>query len=82
MTLIVRFASLQVAAALVERTESYPTVKAATAAVEAHAAAHGFTKVKLVDERDMDSVRWTATTPGGRAGRNVAWGDFDPGGDY
>lgn len=82
MTIVVRFASLRTTSARVELVAAFPTVKAATEAVEAHAACHGFTKVKLVDEHDMDSVRWTATTPGGRTGRNVAWGDFDPGEDF
>ena len=80
MRLAVRFMSLQVAAALTEREETFDTMDEARAAVEAHASAHGFTRVKLVDGRDMDGVRFTATTPGGRAGRNVAFGDWD--GDF
>jgi hypothetical protein len=55
---------------------TFPTSMAATAAVKLHAELAGFTNVKLVDDDD-ESLRWTATTPGGRAGRNVAFGDWD-----
>jgi len=46
----------------------------ALAIVEKHAAANGMTRVKVVDAED--SLRYTATTPGGRAGRNIAFLDF------
>lgn len=61
----------------VARTESFDTTKAATDAVRAYAEAAGYTNVKLVDDgEEPDAPRFTATTPGGRRGRNVAFADF------
>lgn len=38
----------------------------------------GFRDIKIVEENDpYDGFRVTATTPGGRHGRNVAFGDYD-----
>jgi len=52
-------------------------MKEALRIVEAHAKANGFTDVKVVtdDEYYGYSYRYTATTPGGRAGRNIAFLD-------
>jgi len=58
------------------RTETFDTLAKATAAVETHAAAGGFKNVRLVEnECDGFHLRWTATTPGGRHGRNIAYAD-------
>jgi hypothetical protein len=54
----------------VVRTEDFQTDKEAMAAVMAHATSGGYTNVKTV--MDADSIRYTAKTPGGRGGRNVA----------
>ena len=43
-------------------------------AVIAHAKAGGYSNVKVVSGED-DGWRYTARTPGGRGGRNVAFGD-------
>lgn len=59
-------------------TERFDTMASAVVAVGAHAASGGYTNVKQVE--DVDSYRYTATTPGGRDGRNIAYVDF--GDDY
>lgn len=46
-----------------------------TAAVEAYAKEGGFSGVKLIDGED-DGARFTAKTPGGRGGRNIAFVDY------
>jgi hypothetical protein len=56
------------------REEQFATVADARVAVEAHAASGGYTNVKPVE--DADSIRWTARTPGGRGGRNIAYSDY------
>jgi hypothetical protein len=62
------------------KTESFETMSAAQAAVEAYAQAAGFRNVRLVDGPDFDDIRFTATSPGGRGWRNVAFAcDDDPG---
>lgn len=59
-----------------ERLSSLAEVKAA---VESHAIAGGYSKVKLAEDwEECDGYRFTATTPGGRAGRNVAYADEVP----
>lgn len=58
------------------REERFETAALALAAVKAHAEAAGFTNVQLVDDFGDGSVRYTARTPGGRGGRNVAFGDY------
>lgn len=55
-------------------THEVDTVTEARALVEAHAAANNMTNVKY--EGDIDNARFTATTPGGRRGRNIAFLDF------
>lgn len=79
MQVTVRFASLSGPLSFT-RSETFATLKAATAAVTAYATAAGFSRVKLADGDPMEGYRWTATTPGGRSGRNVAFGDMD--GDF
>lgn len=59
------------------KTAQFSTVAEATAAVEAYAAEHHFTNVKKADEDLGISFRFTARTPGGRGGRNIAYMDFD-----
>lgn len=57
-------------------THEVETTTQARTLVDAHAAAHNMTKVKVVDEGDGDGLRYTATTQNGRAGRNIAYLDF------
>lgn len=57
------------------RREDFETMAEARRAVEAHAASGGFRNVR--DVPDPDSWRFTATSPGGRAGRNIAYIDYD-----
>jgi hypothetical protein len=45
-------------------------------AVVAHASAGGFTNIKIVTDDEHDGWRYTARTPGGREGRNVAFGEI------
>lgn len=73
MKIVVRFMTLEGTFALT-RTESFADFNAARASVEAHAAGGGFTNVKLVDNGE-DDIRFTARTPGGRSGRNIAFVD-------
>jgi len=61
----------------VERTETFATGKEAMAAVVAHATAGGYSNVQVVMDDDPCSMRYTARTPGGRGGRNVAFGDLE-----
>lgn len=56
----------------VQKTEAFATMAEAEAAVVAHATAGGFSNVKCIDDGEMCHVRWTAKTPNGRSGRNVA----------
>jgi hypothetical protein len=44
--------------------------------INAHARSGNFTDVKRVHE-DVCSVRYTARTPGGRHGRNIAFIDYE-----
>lgn len=60
----------------VDKTLEFPNQQAAFEAVKAHYEKHGFTNFKLVDDQEYDQLRVTATTPGGRAGRNVAFIDY------
>lgn len=48
----------------------------ALAVVTEHASSGGFHDVRKVLDCDGYSIRFTATTPGGRHGRNIAFGDF------
>jgi hypothetical protein len=53
-------------------------VKEALAAVKEHASRGGYTHVQIADDGADDcdgSYRFTARTPGGRSGRNVAFAD-------
>lgn len=66
----------------VVREARFASTTEALAAVRVHAEASGFRDVKIVDDpEEPDSLRFTATTPGGRGGRNVAFGDFMPDGE-
>lgn len=74
MALLVRFMTLTGAFTFAGVEKTYPDTKSALAAVTEYASAGGYTNVKIV--RDVDSIRFTARTPGGRSGRNIAFGDF------
>lgn len=61
------------------KTESFPSSEKALEAVKAYAESAGYTGIKFVDEDSPgEGVRFTGTTPGGRAGRNIAMGDWTP----
>lgn len=66
MTLSGKFAPL--------KEEKFATLAECLVAVEAHAVTGGYTHVKSVE--DIDSIRYTARTPGGRGGRNIAFVDY------
>jgi hypothetical protein len=53
---------------------TFETYAQALAAIQIYAATGGYTNVKAI-ECD-DTTRYTARTPGGRSGRNVAYRDF------
>ena len=76
----VRFYSLDGGKFRTVRTEDFVDQKSALAAVTAHATAAGYSNVREVSDDDDWSVRYVATTPGGRSGRNVAAADL--GEDY
>lgn len=58
------------------KEETFKTEAEALEAVKAYAEAAGYTKVKVVDDiENYQALRYTARTPGGRHGRNVAFGD-------
>ena len=59
------------------REQDYPTKAEAVAAIEAHAASGSYSKVKPVEDYDGYMTRYTATTPGGRGGRNIAYIDWE-----
>lgn len=71
----VRFMSLVGKFATV-REERFSTTQEALAAVRAYCEPAGYTSVKIADDNDCGELRFTARTPGGRGGRNVAFGDF------
>ena len=71
----VRFATLAGPFRLLGETKHFDTPAAALAAVKEYAEAAGYSNIKPVE--DADSVRYTARTPGGRGGRNVAFADWD-----
>lgn len=78
MTISVRFMSLTGKFTCV-REETFANEAAALVAIKAHAEGAGFTNVQTVADDDPTSIRFTARTPGGRGGRNVAFGDLcDP----
>lgn len=56
----------------VVKSVNVPDRAQAKIVVEAYATEHGFHSVKAVDDLDY-SIRFTATTPGGRPGRNLAF---------
>lgn len=56
-------------------TKEVPDDKA-LAVVTQYAERAGFRNVRQILDDDGFSFRFTATTPGGRHGRNVAFGDF------
>lgn len=67
------------------RRASFKTSTQALLAVEAEYAPLGYSKFQLRDDGEFDSQRITATTPGGRGGRNVAFCDWEcegPEGEY
>lgn len=74
MKIIVHFMTLEGKFTLV-RTEPFANYDTAIAAVEAYAATAGFTFVERVHDAEDDMIRFTARTPGGRNGRNIAFAD-------
>lgn len=75
--MLVRFMNLDKGPFRTIREEEFETSTAALAAVKAYAEAAGYSNVKIVDDgEEPDSIRFTAKTPGGRGGRNVAFGDW------
>lgn len=57
-----------------DRLETFSSVYDATSAVLAQVSAKGFSNVKMIEEPEEDGgCRYTATTPNGRHGRNVAY---------
>jgi hypothetical protein len=58
-------------------TQECATKADATKIVEDYASANGFTNVKLIDDGDPCSFRYTARTPAGRNGRNIAFLDYE-----
>lgn len=71
----VRFCSLS-GKFTVGKAESFESIKEAENAVKAYVEPYGYTNVKFVEDAD-DNARFTAKTPGGRNGRNVAMVDFE-----
>ena len=57
------------------KTIEVGTIYEAREYVEKHINGSGYTNLKTVDDEDYH-MRYTATTPNGRAGRNVAAIDF------
>ena len=76
--LAVRFMNLDNGPFREMRAEVFATDREALAAVEAHAASAGFSSVRKVQDDEPWHVRYTARTPGGRAGRNIAFADYVP----
>lgn len=61
----------------VVRTVVVADSQAALEAAKAHAEPAGYTRVAIVEDcQAEDCLRITGRTPGGRAGRNVAMGDW------
>jgi hypothetical protein len=58
------------------KRESFRTVADALSACREIYGSAGFANLKFIEENDTDGGRITATTPGGRGGRNVAFVDF------
>lgn len=72
MKMSLRLVSLTGAFRTVSTIEIEPSE--ALAIVKAHADSGGYRDVRVLD--DGEGIRYTATTPGGRRGRNVAFGDY------
>ena len=63
------------------KEETFSDSTTAMFAVCKYAADNGFKNVKLVDDKEAPGVwRYTAITPNGRGGRNIAFAedDYDP----
>jgi len=76
MSLSVRFATLSAPFAVLPAVFVFPDRAAALAAVTEYATAAGYSRIAEVLDADF-SIRYTARTPGGRGGRNVAFADFN-----
>jgi len=57
-------------------TKNYESKSAAIMAATKHGIDGGYSNVRLVSDEDDYEVRVTATTPNGRAGRNIAAIEF------
>jgi len=73
--IVLKFATVQGAFAVLPAEFRYESRSAALAAVKTYAESVGYSNVREVG--DADSIRYTARTPGGHGGRNVAFADFD-----
>jgi hypothetical protein len=73
MTVTVRLMTLSGKFTVLREVEC-ADMAAALTTVQAHAATGGYTNVKPID--NIDSIRYTARTPGGRGGRNIAYLDW------
>jgi len=74
--LTIRFMQLDKKTAIPEN-KSFASTDEAIEACKAYAEPLGFTRFKLAEDGSDEGFRITATTPGGRAGRNIAHGDYD-----
>jgi hypothetical protein len=79
MAVKVRFCSLT-GKFSVGDAKTFSDFATAKAAVIAYASEAGYTNVSTVE--DEDSLRFTAKTPGGRSGRNVAFLEDDFSDEY
>ena len=79
MQYVVRFYSLGAGEFHTVHTQKYESLAKAKQDAINHAEAHNYKNVKFVDDDDY-CIRVTATTPNGRAGRNVA--SIEPDADF
>jgi len=73
--MLVRFITLTGPIATV-KTQEFPDASLAFQAVKEYAESAGFSNVRTVEDPDGYGLRYTATTPKGRHGRNIAFVDF------
>jgi hypothetical protein len=59
------------------KTETFKSVSEAVEAARKYAEPEGYTNIKETEDDPIDGFRITGTTPNGRAGRNIAFGDWD-----
>ena len=77
MSVFVQFMTLDSPYRKAAADQKFDTLDQARAAVEKYIEGSGYTDLKYIaDEYEDEGGRFTARTPGGRAGRNVAYVDF------